>query len=274
MCKWSASITMAGLALGSLLLSGSPAGAQAVYAPHIDQREAYQEQSIQQGINNGSLTRGEARYLENEQARIQATEDRMRADGNLSPRERERLNQMQNQASRDINRLENNNRTTAGYSGNQAGWRGNNPGGSVPVTSGTPTASNTQGWRNGSGSGTAANGTTTAGNATGTTQGWQGTGRGPASAGNANYRNGQPGSNQQAGAQAGQGRQQYQRPPLQGTQPQMRTNQAQQYQQARSQMPQTQMRPNVNMMARQPAGMGGMVNRASFSVPRAAPRRR
>ena len=124
MCKWSASITVAGLALGSLLLAGSPAGAQSVYAPHIDQREGYQQQRIQQGIDSGALTPGETRYLERGQAHIQATEDRMQADGNLSPRERQRLNQVQNQASRDIHRIENNNRTTAGWGGNNYGWSG------------------------------------------------------------------------------------------------------------------------------------------------------
>lgn len=162
MSKWSASITVAGLALGSLLLAGSPAGAQTVYAPYMDQRggyqqqpaagwggnnyngwsghtnsawggntndprfdrrDAYQQQRIQQGIESGSLTPGEARYLEREQGRIDRAADRMQADGNLSPREQQRLNQMQNQASRDIYRMENNNRT-AGYDGNQAGWQG------------------------------------------------------------------------------------------------------------------------------------------------------
>ncbi|MCX5891473.1 MAG: hypothetical protein NTW80_00585, partial [Deltaproteobacteria bacterium] len=125
MSKRSASITVAGLALGSLLLAGSPAGAQMVYAPHIDQREAYQQQRTQQGIESGALTPGEARYLEREQGRIDRTEERMLADGNLSPRERERLNQMQNRAGRDIRRLENNNRTTAGWGGNNYnGWSG------------------------------------------------------------------------------------------------------------------------------------------------------
>jgi len=262
------------------------------YDPRFDRREAYQQQRIQQGINNGSLTRGEARYLEREQGRIDRAEDRMKADGNLSAQERQRLNQMQNQASQDINRLEHNNRTTAGYSGNQAGWqgnnggwrgynpgnagnttggtghtrgsqgngsygwRGNNPGSSITAPSGTPTEGNTHGWRNGSGNGTAANGTTTAANATGTT--------GSASTGNAKYRNEQPGSYQQPGAQAGQARQQYQRPPLQGAQ----------YQQARSQTPQPTLRPNASMMPRQPTGLPRMANRASYSAPQAAPRRR
>ena len=145
MCRRNASITVAGLALGGLLLAGSPAGAQTYYAPYgptnawsghtnsgwggntydprVDHRQEYQQDRIQQGINSGSLTPGETRYLEREQGRIDRAEDRMSADGNLSPRERQRLNQMQNQASRDIYRMENNNRTAGGY-GNQAGWQG------------------------------------------------------------------------------------------------------------------------------------------------------
>ena len=102
MCKRRAIITMAGLALGSLLLAGSPAGAQSMYGPSVDQREAYQQQRIQQGIESGQLTPGEATRLENQQSRIKATEDRMKADGKLTPRERARLTQRQNCASRNI----------------------------------------------------------------------------------------------------------------------------------------------------------------------------
>ena len=54
---------MAGLKLGGLLLIGSPAIAQTYYHPPYDQRENHQEQRIQQGINSGALTPGEARYL-------------------------------------------------------------------------------------------------------------------------------------------------------------------------------------------------------------------
>jgi hypothetical protein len=111
---------MAGLTLGGLLLIGSPAGAQTYYHPPSDQREYYQQQRIQQGLDSGALTQGEARYLEKEQARIQATEDRMRADGRLSPWERQRLRQMQNQANRDIYRLDG--RTAEGWHGNHNGW--------------------------------------------------------------------------------------------------------------------------------------------------------
>ena len=136
MCKRSTSIIVAGLTLGGLLFIGSPAGAQSVY--NLDQREDRQQQRIQQGVDSGALTPGEARRLEGEQARIQATEDRMRADGHLSPRERERLSQMENRASGDINRLKHNDRTAEGWGGQNyrgwgehynSGWDGNRRGG-------------------------------------------------------------------------------------------------------------------------------------------------
>ena len=143
MCKRSTSIIVAGLTLGGLLFIGSPAGAQSVY--NLDQREDRQQQRIQQGVDSGALTPGEARRLEGEQARIQATEDRMRADGHLSPRERERLSQMQNRASRDIDRLKHNDRTAEGWGGQNyhgwgehynSGWDGNLAGVAMPMTPG------------------------------------------------------------------------------------------------------------------------------------------
>jgi|UniRef100_A0A7V6A5J3 hypothetical protein len=121
-------LVMAGLTLGGLGLMGSPAGAQTYSHPYatdpytFDQRQEYQQQRIQQGIESGALTPGEARYLERQQGRIDAAEDRMRADGRLSPRERQRLNQMQNQAARDIYRLDHNHRTAENWNGNHNGW--------------------------------------------------------------------------------------------------------------------------------------------------------
>ncbi len=136
MCKRSTSIIVAGLTLGGLLFIGSPAGAQSVY--NLDQREDRQQQRIQQGADSGALTPGETRHLEGEEARIQATEDRMGADGHLSPRERERLNQMENKANQDIYRLKHNDRTAEGWGGqnnqgwgehHNSGWDGNRAGG-------------------------------------------------------------------------------------------------------------------------------------------------
>ena len=265
---------------------GAPSGAQ------IERREAYQERQIQRGIESGELTRGEARYLNREQARIDRMEDRFRADGRLDPRERQRLNQMQNQAGRDIYRLEHNNRTADGrqghnphYAGNQPGghdsnrgWHGNgNSGWHGNNTPGNGCNPNNRGWH---GNHPGGNGNTPGGPApvnpgtNGTT-----TVRGPQGQQGHYARQGQPGAYQQPGAQAGarpgqapvfQGRQpqpQYQaRQPMPQQQPAMRP--MPQQQPTMRPMPQQQptMRaamPQPNMAARQPV-MGGMANRANF----------
>ena len=74
----------------------------------IDRRQQRQQDRIQQGQASGQLTPREARRLQNEPGRIRGAEGRMRADGNLSPQERARLNTMQNRGSQDINRLRHN----------------------------------------------------------------------------------------------------------------------------------------------------------------------
>jgi len=63
MQKWSKTL-MAGLIAGSLLLGSLPALGQSTYAPRIDAREQRQQQRIQQGIQSGRLTPGEANRLE------------------------------------------------------------------------------------------------------------------------------------------------------------------------------------------------------------------
>jgi hypothetical protein len=74
----------------------------------LDRRQQRQEDRIHQGRASGQLTPREVRRLHNEQAYIRGAEGRMRADGNLSPQERARLNAMQNRSSQDINRLRHN----------------------------------------------------------------------------------------------------------------------------------------------------------------------
>jgi hypothetical protein len=74
----------------------------------IDRRQQRQQDRIHQGQASGQFTPREARRLHNEQAYIRGAEGRMRADGNLSPQERSRLNAMQNRGSQDINRLRHN----------------------------------------------------------------------------------------------------------------------------------------------------------------------
>ena len=93
------SMTFAALAV-ALMLPGL-AWAQ---TPRIDQRQANQEQRIDQGVKSGELTRRETRRLEREQARIEKAETRAQADGKVTKKERGRITHMQDGASKDIKR--------------------------------------------------------------------------------------------------------------------------------------------------------------------------
>ncbi|MCB4359252.1 hypothetical protein [Quatrionicoccus australiensis] len=59
--------------------------------PRVDQRQANQEQRIDQGVASGSLTQREANRLENGQQRVDNMENRAKADGVVTKRERARL---------------------------------------------------------------------------------------------------------------------------------------------------------------------------------------
>jgi len=100
--------------LGTLMLALS-AGAMAQAAPavaasgaaRIDQRQANQEQRIQQGKADGSLTHHEKRKLKRGQNRVAAAEDRAAADGKLSAAEQAKIEARQDQQSKVIHRLKN-----------------------------------------------------------------------------------------------------------------------------------------------------------------------
>ena len=62
------------------------------------------KQRIEQGIENGSLTRPEAKRLKGELDDILAKIDRMKDDGHLSEREREKINHDLDRLERDITR--------------------------------------------------------------------------------------------------------------------------------------------------------------------------
>ena len=76
--------------------------------PVIQQREINQEKRIDQGVGSGQLTPNEAGRVEAQQAKIKQTEDRMKADGNLTAAERRKLTRMQNRANRNIYRKKHN----------------------------------------------------------------------------------------------------------------------------------------------------------------------
>jgi len=60
--------------------------------PHLDRREAHQQQRIANGIKSGALTPRETVRLERGEARLQHNEVRAKADGVVTARERVALN--------------------------------------------------------------------------------------------------------------------------------------------------------------------------------------
>jgi len=68
------------------------------------QRDANQQQRIEQGLQSGSLNTREASQLERAETKVEKDQARAMRDGNLSPAEKARLQREQNQVSREINR--------------------------------------------------------------------------------------------------------------------------------------------------------------------------
>lgn len=72
------------------------------------QRDINQQSRIEQGLQSGQLSTGEAAKLERGEARIDRMESRALKDGNLSPQEAARIQRAQNQESGAIDRLKHN----------------------------------------------------------------------------------------------------------------------------------------------------------------------
>jgi hypothetical protein len=72
--------------------------------PRVDQRQANQEQRIDQGVASGSLTQREANRLERGQQHVDNMENRAKADGVVTRAERARLHQAQDAQSARIYR--------------------------------------------------------------------------------------------------------------------------------------------------------------------------
>lgn len=72
--------------------------------PTVHQRIENQQNRIGNGVENGSLTAGEASRLERREANLHKEVKQMRSDGRLTPRERRTITRQQNQLSRNIYR--------------------------------------------------------------------------------------------------------------------------------------------------------------------------
>ena len=97
---------MRGILAGLVMCFSSAALAQ----NEVDQREANQQQRIDQGEKSGELTNHEANHLERQQAHIdnQVARDRAANGGHLTKAEHAQVNREQNRASRDIYRKKHN----------------------------------------------------------------------------------------------------------------------------------------------------------------------
>jgi Ni/Co efflux regulator RcnB len=78
--------------------------------PRVDRREWRQHERIQQGVRSGELTRGEAWRLRQGNGRVQRVERRARFDGVVTPRERVRMDRVQDRQGRRLHRLRHNRR--------------------------------------------------------------------------------------------------------------------------------------------------------------------
>ena len=78
--------------------------------PGIDQRQANQERRIDQGVASGSLTQREANRLDRGQQRVDNMENRAKADGVVTPQERQRIHRAQDTQNRQIAKKKHNRR--------------------------------------------------------------------------------------------------------------------------------------------------------------------
>lgn len=92
----------------SLLIAALAAFALPVLAqtntPKVDQRQANQQQRIDQGVASGQLTGKEAANLEKGQAQVEKKEAKAKADGKVTAKERQKLKKAQDKQSKKIAR--------------------------------------------------------------------------------------------------------------------------------------------------------------------------
>ena len=91
-------------------VTGNPNSASSQRMQDDVQRNANQQQRIEQGVQSGQVTNKEASRLERGQARVDRTEARAGADGHVGAREQARIQHRENAQSRHIYRDKHNNK--------------------------------------------------------------------------------------------------------------------------------------------------------------------
>lgn len=93
------------LALGGAVFAQAPAApVDPLATPRIDQRQAKQQNRINQGVASGQLTPREAARLQQREGKIAVHEAKAKADGVVTPSERRRLRREENRTSKAIYR--------------------------------------------------------------------------------------------------------------------------------------------------------------------------
>ncbi|MEO8155250.1 MAG: hypothetical protein ABI605_19460 [Rhizobacter sp.] len=95
------------LITATILLAAS-VGAFAQGAASSVQRDVNQQERVERGLQNGSITTREGALLERDQSKVDKLQAQALKDGKMSGAERTRLNAAQNKASRDIKTAEHN----------------------------------------------------------------------------------------------------------------------------------------------------------------------
>jgi hypothetical protein len=83
------------------LAFASPASAQTA-TPRVDQRQANQEWRIDQGVQSGELNPREAARLDQGQAKVEKIEEKAKADGTVTKKEKGVLHHAQEKQSKRI----------------------------------------------------------------------------------------------------------------------------------------------------------------------------
>jgi hypothetical protein len=96
--------TSIAIALGGLFI----ASASAQTTGTTVQRDVNQQNRIEQGLQSGSLSTGEAARLEGQETKVEKMQAKDLQDGKLSPAEKARLDKAQDKVSTDIHRDKNN----------------------------------------------------------------------------------------------------------------------------------------------------------------------
>ena len=91
------------LALTAIVIVAGSAYGQ-TDTPVIDQRQANQEQRIDNGIESGQLNQHEAARPDKQQSHINKMEDKAKSDGVVTNKERRRIHNAQDRASKNIAR--------------------------------------------------------------------------------------------------------------------------------------------------------------------------